>query len=90
MAAPSYTEIDNVVFQLADPDPVRPLGIACDWRVVLHELGGHGTLLNYVNSSKFGFAHSAGDSLAAILNDPEFQGQKKGPNVSVAFLPNWF
>jgi len=70
-------EIKNVVFQLADPsDPSRPLGLACDWRVVLHELGGHGTLINHINSSKFNFAHSAGDSLAAVLNDFESKVKK--------------
>ena len=25
--------------------PTDPLGLACDWRVVLHELGGHGTIV---------------------------------------------
>ena len=47
----------------------NPMGIACDYRVVLHELGGHGVLYNHVNSANFGFAHSAGDSIAAVLND---------------------
>ena len=47
----------------------QPVGIACDWRVVLHEFG-HTLLWDSVNSANFGFAHSAGDSLAAILNDP--------------------
>jgi len=71
------SEINNIVFQLADPnDPSLPLGLACDWRVVLHELGGHGTLLNHINSSRFNFAHSAGDSFAAILNDPESKVKK--------------
>jgi hypothetical protein len=46
-----------------------PVGIACDWRVVLHEFG-HALLWDSVNSANFGFAHSAGDSLGAILNDP--------------------
>jgi hypothetical protein len=39
------------------------------WRVVLHEFC-HGLLWRHVESPNFGFAHSAGDSLAAILNDP--------------------
>jgi hypothetical protein len=63
--------IRAVVFALAQPDAVPPIGNADDWRVVLHELGGHGTLLNHVGSTKFLFAHSVGDSMAAILNDPE-------------------
>jgi hypothetical protein len=59
-------------FELLDlSDTANPLGIACYWRVVLHELGGHGILWDHVNSGKFGFAHSAGDSFAAILNDPD-------------------
>ena len=63
--------IANVDFELADlTDLTNPLGMACNWRVVLHELGGHGILWDHVNSANFGFAHSAGDSFAAILNDP--------------------
>lgn len=58
-------------FELLDlSDLGNPLGIACHWRVVLHELGGHGILWDHVGSANFGFAHSAGDSFAAILNDP--------------------
>jgi hypothetical protein len=34
-------------------------------------LGGHGILNDHVNSGSFGFSHSAGDSFAVILNDPE-------------------
>ena len=64
--------IGSVVFSLADlSNP--PLGIAADWRVVLHELGGHGILWDHVDSPNFGFSHSAGDSIAVILNDPETQ-----------------
>jgi len=62
----------RTTFMLADlTDVVNPMGLACDWRVVLHELGGHGILYNHVNSPNFGFAHSAGDSFGAVLNDPE-------------------
>lgn len=72
---PAYSATEDV------PDPPDgthpgaqgPLGMAADWRVVLHELAGHGTLWNHVNSPNFGFAHSAGDSVAAILNDPGSQ-----------------
>jgi zinc metalloprotease ZmpB len=60
----------QTTFALADlGDLVNPLGIACDYRVVLHELGGHGVLYNHVSSANFGFAHSAGDSVAAVLCD---------------------
>jgi len=64
--------IGRTAFMLADlGDTGNPMGLACDWRVVLHELGGHGILYNHVNSPNFGFAHSAGDSFAAVLNDPQ-------------------
>jgi hypothetical protein len=61
-------------FALANnSDTKNPIGIACDYRVVLHELAGHGVLYNHVNWANFGFAHSAGDSVAAILCDPGSQ-----------------
>jgi hypothetical protein len=46
------------------------VGIAADRRVVLHEFS-HALLEDSVHSPNFGFAHSAGDSLAVILSDPE-------------------
>jgi zinc metalloprotease ZmpB len=46
------------------------LGIAPDNRVTLHELGGHGVLFCHVGGGNLGFSHSAGDSVAVILNDP--------------------
>ena len=62
--------IGHACYALADGTAgATPIGIANDWRVVLHELGGHGILYCSVNSPNFGFAHSAGDSFAAILND---------------------
>ena len=61
----------RTTFALADiADTVHPIGIACDYRVVLHELGGHGVLYPHVNSAHLGFSHSAGDSVAAITCDP--------------------
>ncbi|MCW8935342.1 MAG: hypothetical protein OQK98_11515 [Gammaproteobacteria bacterium] len=58
-------------FELADlSDTDDPLGIATDKRIVMHEFGGHGILWDHVNSANFGFAHSAGDSFAAVLSDP--------------------
>ena len=66
--------IQQTTFALADTgDTVHPIGIACDYRVVLHELGGHGVLYPHVHSPNFGFSHSAGDSVAAITCDPETQ-----------------
>lgn len=62
----------QTTFALADlTDTANPLGIACDYRVVLHELGGHGVLYPHVHSPNFGFSHSAGDSVAAITCDPD-------------------
>ena len=62
--------IDFTQYALADTtDITNPIGIATDWRVVLHELGGHGILYDHVGSANFGFAHSAGDSFAVILGD---------------------
>jgi hypothetical protein len=62
----------QTTFALADTaDVAHPIGIACDYRVVLHELGGHGVLYPHVHSPNFGFSHSAGDSVAAITCDPD-------------------
>lgn len=64
----------QTTFALADlTNIVNPIGIACDYRVVLHELGGHGILYNHVNGPNFGFAHSAGDSFGAVLCDATSQ-----------------
>lgn len=61
-------------FELASlTDTSSPIGLATDVRVVLHEFGGHGVLYPHVNWANFGFAHSAGDSFAAVLSDPESQ-----------------
>jgi hypothetical protein len=49
----------------------QPLCRAVDPWVHWHEMGGHGTLGDHVNSGTFGFAHSAGDGLAALQMDPE-------------------
>ena len=48
-----------------------PIGRAVDKWVHWHEIGGHGILLDHVHKLNFGFAHSAGDGLAALQNDPE-------------------
>ena len=67
----SGTGISYTTFSLADTrNRKQPIGIACDWRIVLHELLGHGVLYNHIGAALFKFAHSAGDSFAAIINDP--------------------
>lgn len=50
----------------------QPVGMATSNRVAWHEFG-HALLWDNVGSPNFGFAHSAGDALAAILNDPDTQ-----------------
>lgn len=59
-------------FCFASAQSGQTVGIADDLRVVLHEFG-HALLWDHVASPNFGFAHSAGDSLAAILLDPTSQ-----------------
>jgi hypothetical protein len=51
-------------------DTAHPLGRAVDKWVHWHEIGGHGILWDHVHTANFGFAHSAGDALAAFQNDP--------------------
>jgi hypothetical protein len=64
--------IAHLCYALADlGDTTNPIGIATDWRVHLHELAGHGILHDHVGGPNFGFSHSAGDSVAVILVDPE-------------------
>lgn len=66
------TGITHLCYALADAtDTANPIGIAADWRVHLHEMGGHGILYPHVGGPNFGFSHSAGDSMAVILSDPE-------------------
>lgn len=52
-------------------DTANPLGRACDPRVHLHEVLGHGILYEAVDSPNMGFTHSAGDSLSLIYFDPD-------------------
>jgi zinc metalloprotease ZmpB len=63
--------IDYLSFSLADlDDQTNPIGMACHWRIVMHELFGHGILYSHISAPRLTFAHSAGDSFAAILSDP--------------------
>ncbi len=62
----------HLCFALCDTtDTVNPVCRAVDPYVHWHEMGGHGTLGDHVGSGNLGFAHSAGDGLAAIQLDPE-------------------
>jgi hypothetical protein len=75
----SGTGIGYTCFSLADTRNLKnPIGIACDWRIVLHELLGHGILYNHIGAPRFKFAHSAGDSFAAIINDPDSKAPDRG------------
>lgn len=56
------------------------VGIADDPRVCDHEFC-HALLFDNIGSPFFGFAHSAGDSLAALINDPG----SKAPDRYVTF-----
>jgi hypothetical protein len=59
-------------FRYANACPGGEISIAADQRVVLHEFG-HAILWDHVSDFHFGFAHSAGDALAAIIHDPDTQ-----------------
>ena len=61
--------IDHTCYGLIDDSDGNPMGNACEWSVVLHEVAGHGILNDHVNNGTLGFSHSAGDSFAIILND---------------------
>ncbi|MCU0836880.1 MAG: hypothetical protein MUC77_21005 [Chromatiaceae bacterium] len=66
--------VGHVGYGLMDlTDTTNPLGRACDPRVHLHEVLGHGILYEAVDSPNMGFVHSAGDSLAFIYFDPVSQ-----------------
>jgi hypothetical protein len=64
-------------FRFALVQANQPVGMAADWRVVLHEFG-HTILWDHVNAPNFGFAHSCGDNLASIVNAPESQALDLG------------
>lgn len=59
-------------FRFALVQQNQALGMATSARVTWHEFG-HAVLWDHVNSPNFGFAHSAGDAMAAILYDPNNQ-----------------
>lgn len=66
--------IGHVGYGLMDTtDTTNPLGRACDPRVHLHEVLGHGILYEAVDSANMNFTHSAGDALSLIYFDPDSQ-----------------
>jgi hypothetical protein len=67
--------VREIRFAFGDLSDVgAPLGIAADTRFVWHELC-HALLIAATTSPEFGFAHSAGDALAAIICDLDSQVQ---------------
>ncbi|GAC1613956.1 MAG: hypothetical protein NVS4B5_01880 [Vulcanimicrobiaceae bacterium] len=64
---PGFTGLASFEFGRASSGST--VGIAVDQKVAWHEFC-HGLLYNHVHSPNFNFAHSAGDSLAAIWADP--------------------
>ncbi len=72
MGDETLTHLQRIAFARARPltrAASLNIGSAVDIRVALHEFC-HGLLWAKVHRANLGFAHSAGDSLAAILNDP--------------------
>ncbi|WP_426120658.1 hypothetical protein [Kocuria sp. LHG3120] len=76
----------------------QPLGRAVDPWVHWHEMGGHGSLGDHVGRGTFGFAHSAGDGLAALQMDPSsalratadrFRYAPFRPSISRRFDRTW-
>ena len=63
---------DHMCYALCDTtDTGNPVCRAVDPWVHWHEMGGHGTLGDHIGSGLLAFAHSHGDGLAAVQNDPE-------------------
>lgn len=56
-----------------------PVGIAVDWRVVMHEFNHH-VLYDRIHTVNYGFAHNGGDAFGSIWMDPTSQAPDKGLN----------
>lgn len=80
---------DRHVWNPRDPkrSQAQPLGIAADARWIWHEIG-HVLLMCSVGELEFRFAHSAGDSLAAIACDPQ-SAIACEPQSALADDDNW-
>ncbi|KAJ5468862.1 hypothetical protein N7475_006614 [Penicillium sp. IBT 31633x] len=63
-------------FTFGRAGPNSQIGIAADFRVAAHEFG-HALLWDAIHWPGFGFAHSPGDSLAAIYCDPGSDAQDR-------------
>jgi hypothetical protein len=77
----------TLLFGLGDlTDDRFPLGMAADPRWMWHEFC-HILLLASTGSTEFGFAHSAGDALAAIMSDPESRLGRDHPHTRGVTFP---
>ena len=65
----------SYVFGVVEVD--HQVGLASALRIVLHEFG-HALLWDHIRQPNFGFAHSAGDSLACIYADPTSEMADRG------------
>jgi hypothetical protein len=77
----------SMLFGLADFSDSwkHPLGLAADVRFVWHEFC-HVLILAATGSTEFGFAHSAGDALAAIMCDPSSKLPAAHRGVTFPFI----
>jgi zinc metalloprotease ZmpB len=64
-------------FRFALLAPNATIGMAVEQRVTWHEFG-HALLWDHLHSPNFPFAHSIGDTIAAILLDPDCQAPDLG------------
>lgn len=77
----------RLLFGLGDLTDFRfPLGMAADPRWMWHEFC-HLLLLASTGSTELGFAHSAGDALAAIMSDPASKLARQNPHARGITFP---
>ena len=69
MGYEDFTRLDSVYYGRLNSEPLVFWGNALDPRITMHEFC-HALLWSRLHAPNFPFAHSAGDSLAAILSDP--------------------
>jgi zinc metalloprotease ZmpB len=73
-------------FRFGPCDVGTTVGMGTEGRTVYHEFG-HALLYDNVNSPNFGFAHSAGDSLAMIVTDPHSRITGSARFIVFTFCP---
>jgi zinc metalloprotease ZmpB len=70
-----FTALTNFTF--GNEASGATVGIAVDWRIVMHEFNHH-VLYDRVHSPNYGFAHNGGDAFAVIWFDPDSAAADKG------------